>query len=381
MPMQTRKSILCAIVVAASLACGGGGPPETSGGPCQVLYSKNWEYTVSDFSAPRELSHCKLPLYQADTFRVSGGITFRFNTNENGNSGGESNYYRIWTKNTAYTQNGTARGDTLQNSGIWFVDTGYVESGKYYEEIELPLQFVTNWPVVTNLIERDSISIYYLSRISRSSGSKPFGNYAGEFLAVSSVKRDTLPALISGPAGVDAGTGGFGYNWYVDGTPIPENNDLKTLYATLSTAGTHTIRVDQLLLDTTFIVTKSVEVPITTSVDGPAIVQSGTSNQYSAGLAHGTAPYTYVWTIDASYYGTGSSIYAPAWSAYTDHWITVTGTDANGATGYAEKSVYANQGCDPEDPGCQPELRSAPAEAKRPVTPARKPPEGRLGRP
>jgi hypothetical protein len=173
---------------------------------------------------------------------------------------------------------------------------------------------------------------------------------------------------------------GYGYEWYWDGVYQPGWEDVRRMKRNLPVAGTYTLRVDQILLDTVFTTTKTIVVPVTTNVSGPPIVEPWVSNLYQVSATGGTAPYTYSWTVDGTYYGSGSSINTPAWNQYTEHDITVSVTDANAATGYAELHVFTNHGCDPQEPGCNIELRALPAGAKS-ITPAPRRPVSFLRRP
>lgn len=368
MRLHARGAVPFAVALLA-LSCSSSS--SSSGGACQYLGSANWWQTIDDFWVPEELQTCSYQLGQADTFRVIENASFTFNTYQNGNNGPVlGHYYRLWTKNTAYA-NGSPRPDTLQNSGYWVQVSSEVIDYKTYLYEQLPLNFVVGWPPETGKAERESLYVEFGSSVSRSNASgSPFGNYDGDFLQVSRVLRgigagSIAPVLGASQTWALVPTGdtlGYRYQWYVDGVPQSEADE-RTFTYTFASAGAHTLRVDQKLLDTTYIVTTNVTVPLTVYKYGPSEVAPYTTHEFTASATMGTGPYSYSWEVDGSPAGTGSSLWWLFQTPQAIVEITVHATDANNNTGLRSGTVYVNTGCDPEDPECEEQLRAAPSES------------------
>lgn len=164
----------------------------------------------------------------------------------------------------------------------------------------------------------------------------------------------------------DDDTLAYKVKWYWNGALDASFNNHFTFTRAMPVAGTYTARVDQILFDTTFTHAWSVIVPVNVTLTGNALVSNSVTNYYSASASGGTAAYSYQWNIDGSPFTTSSSFAAPYCALYSDHHLEVFVTDAIGATGYADIWVFVST-CDPEDSGCQVELRANPTPKKVPA--------------
>lgn len=364
----------CTFVMTLVAAACSGGPPSTSGGACQTLPSANWTAITYDFVVPPELGTCSFKLSRADTMYVTGLVEFMFNTARNNGQGTVSgNFFRLWTKNTA-NSDGSPIAPFVQDSGYFVLHSSPVVNGETHIKFQLPLEFFVGWRPETTKFERESLYVHFGSLVSRPNPTgSPFGDYDGDLIHVSQVIRgETTPgniAVVSAPgAGVatsmllvpSSDTLGYRYQWYVDGAP-KSGEEARSFSHTFPLAGNYTVRVDQRLLDTTFVVTKSVTVPLNVFKYGPSEVAPYTGHEFTAAAAAGTGPYTFVWHVNGTPVETGSTLNWYFNQPETSVEVAVYATDANQATGSVSGWVTVTSGCDPADPGCEDQLReSAP---------------------
>lgn len=417
--MKTRLRELVPLALAAMIggACGVDSPqlpddPTVSGSRCQSKGSVNWKATVganlyvnpdsADVLLPAELGTCTVHFGTDEVpHQVNSYVWFRFNLHGNKVNGttphgAESGTYSFSTMNTAATEGGAALGKVTQiNKANWVVvrQQYWVNTSGgdvLYEDMQLPLQVTLGYPREAGKLERDSLHLQYWSRVTRSD--PDFPDDSGVYVAATDViLDDTIPGAVgglsAGTVGVEQGwqfvpstdSMGYRYTWYVNNVPQTTWKGFYMLWYTPTVAGTHTIRLDQKLVDTTYVLTKVITVPIPTGISGPVTVNPWVTNSYSALVSNGTAPYSYHWTVDGNYYSSNSSITTPAWNQLTEHTITLTVTDANSATGYADMQVFTSGGeCDINDPNCHIEERLPQTSARKASAIPRKPANARL---
>lgn len=333
----------------------------------------------------QRFAQCGIKLKRADTLNVIEEVRMQFDLNMNNNVGLNNSNFWLWTKNTYYA-NATPRGDVLQSSGVWVLTrASYVEwspthgANHSFEDFKVQLDFYVGYPISGTTKEKDSLHLWFDSNQSYTDAT--YGNNNGVYWKWFNVKRGVASGSVSNPSAVVGypttgsltptdDTVGYQTNWYWNGTIDSSAHNLFAFTRTPSLAGTYTLRADQILFDTTFTTTHSVVVPVNVTLNGSATVSNTVTNYYSATPSGGTSPYTYAWSIDGNAYSTSSSFAAPYWATYSDHWVEVTVTDANGATGFADIHVFVSS-CDPEDPECQPELRAS--DAPKRTAPSKRP--------
>lgn len=80
--------------------------------------------------------------------------------------------------------------------------------------------------------------------------------------------------------------------------------------------------------------------PLQASISGPSAVEEYAYATWNAGTSGGSPPYTYQWTEDGLYAGTGSSFTTGGWGGGSSHTIGLVVTDAASHTSSASLDVY-----------------------------------------
>ena len=371
-------------VACGSNQSGGTNPPP----PCpNPKTSGAWQAQVLNFSYSDSLKGCPLALGRVDSLRVTDAmLKLYFEPIANNSFDMEGGYFELWRLNTALTNGGAGVGPIKQDSGGYtshaLTFTGpFSHSGHPHGVWERPMTFWIGWPREGTKFEAESLYVKYDSRVSwptLSPDSVYFGPTQGRLITVATVKRDENPGVIQGDAVVTPNVGqnwsvtgenrigAYRYRWYVDGVLQP--NDTSYFYwREMNAGGAFTLRADQILIDTTYVLLKNVSAaPMYLSISGPTVVLAYTSNLYSAVPSSGTSPYTYAWTVDGSPAGSGGSIYSPAWEPWTSHEISVAATDNIGRVGTANIIVNSNSECGLEVIQCFQLRQQAPLVPKKP---------------
>jgi hypothetical protein len=372
-----------ALVVAS---CGGGGG---SGGPCAKAYSLAFANAIGTApSIPDRLNTCGVKVRNNGNSleRVTEAVIVVFN-NSNNTGGVQNPYYWLWTKNTHYSTNGQARGDMLQVGDEWQLKRqSYVIGGQAFEDFELPLDFYIGWPISGSVLEKDSLHVSFLSRVSYPSD-PDFGATEGAYWMYFKIKNGVVSGTVVHPPVIAAGTNatwqlvpvddtsGYRIDWYWDSMLQSSSSNSYTFTKTMPVAGSYSLRIDQKLYDTTYTFNYNIVVPLNLQLSGPAVQMPSEMHQYSISVSGGTAPYSYLWKLNGSNYGTTSSVTTWGWNAYENHTLDVTVTDANSVVGHSSINIFVNNGeCDPQEPGCNASLRASPISTKAPPKlPARRP--------
>lgn len=355
---------------------------------CGTGFSEAFSASVgSNLTLPAPFSDCGMKASKTSLRRLIDIVQLDVTLTWQGGVITDSTFYWFWTKNTAYTSGGNLRGDTLQSAGLFTLvrDNFVPEVGQpAISRFQIPLDVYVGWPI-SGPLERDSLHMRFWT--PKSFPDATYGNNYGVYWkwwrVTNGVQNSATVTQPSSPisSGYQASwtlvppddTMGYHVKWFWNGNIESSFNDHFTYSKTMPIAGTYTLRVDQILYDTTYTKSYNIVVPVNVTLSGDAIVSSAATNHYSVSASGGTAPYSYSWSIDGTPYTTSTSFDAPYWATYSDHHLEATVTDANGATGYADLWVFVSS-CDPQDSNCQSSLRASPQAPKR--LPGRTPPPG-----
>jgi flagellar hook capping protein FlgD len=79
--------------------------------------------------------------------------------------------------------------------------------------------------------------------------------------------------------------------------------------------------------------------PPVASISGPSGVQENTTGTWTGAASAGVPPYSYRWTVDGGFAGTGTSVTAGGWAGGSTHTIGLTVTDALAHSGSTSRVV------------------------------------------
>jgi hypothetical protein len=290
------------------------------------------------------LQGCPVTTYQEFLLTSTFQIDVR-PSRHNGTAGWLGNA-ELWTKRLA-------EGDLKQ----FDQDFAFSSSAPYLtteDPIEQPIrgQFTVTWtigkPPATGQRELDSLDARYVT------GTSPF--VAWVYLKTP-VVRTAAPGSVSGDRGVLTGTTnqwrvktdwdttGYKFQWYVNGSPSG-GDTAATFIKSFNNSGIYSLRVDQILTDSTTLSSYFDVHAYYADIGGPTTVRPTATCSFYGMASGGTEPYSYRWVVNSGEFFTGQ--FLDYWNSGSGFMVQLIVTDASGA----ELIISRNISVDSNAPLC-----------------------------
>jgi hypothetical protein len=327
-------------------------------------------HEVYQFVPPQRLGAC--PLVTPGERRIAGTIVVDVLLSKKGSTPGFIGNVEVWAKNVIGIPEA---GERMVDQEMSFtINAPYTVSTPGHPQFgEQPIRALNTfaWTVgrqpVAGKTELDSMDVSYPTCCN----SPPDDRWSGAGAYVTApVVISNLPGSIDGeafpsPGGAhswrvitDWDTTGYRFQWYVDGVKGTADTGA-TLTRAFTALGSHTLRADQILVDSTVLTSsRQVTVPFLASISGPAAIGPGINNSWFVVAPYGTQPYSYQWNVDGAPIGNGESL-TTQFGPSSSHVVSVTVTDANAFQASASITVEVSSGGDcPPDEQCNEALRT-----------------------